>query len=434
MKKTKKQKIDLTFDSFDSFLSEFNNSRMDNAITAKSIRRLSAEELDFYYAKDSIIAKICDKPTQDMVRQGIDINDDRAEDLNVLWEKFSITSKLKELLIYDAIYGGSALIFDVNDGLENTSLELDYTKISELKDILVVDRFFLNPIDYNGFKDPVMYMLMNFGSNYLNIHESRMCLLKGINSGLRNKQTLNSFGESKVFRVLQAINNYNGSHDLLPEILLQYITNIFKFEGMTEKIMNGQEAVVKKKAKAVQISKNLLGALVMDSKDEYVSRTLNVSGLRDIIEMIERYLCAKADMPHTHLLQEGTNKGLSNNGNDSQETKQWYDFIKFEQEVKLKPIINKILKVFQAILGMDLSKDVKYSFNSLQQKTDLEKAQIKETISKSDKNYYDMGFNPEIIFNNRFNQGDYSQEIDLSSNTLPILKTSLETTQTNNAN
>lgn len=407
------------YDNWQSFLDDY-NSKYDRITSNKNITRLSQGELDNLYATDGILAKICDKPAEDMIRQGIDINDDNAEDIENLHEKYNTLVLLEKAIRYNNVYGGSAIVFDVDDG-QTTDTPLDYSKIKNIKSFFVVDRWYLNPINYNGIKEPELYNLNNGAGGFMPIHCSRLGLFKGIDSGLRNKKHNNSWGDSKILRLISALNNYNGSHDMLPEILLQYVTNIFKFKGMTEKIINGQGEVIKTKAKYIQAVKNLIGAMVVDQEDDYITRTLNLSGLDDLINRIEKRLCALANMPHTRLFEESSGNTLSNNGNTSEQSKQYYDYIKFNQIKLLKPILNQIHLIFQGFKSMDLNKPIKYTFNPLSQKTELENVQIKEIMSKTDTNYYNMGLSPKTILLNRFGQGNYSTETDLTGLNLDLI-------------
>ncbi len=438
MKKTKALESSLVttvsnkLDNWNDFLSDY-NSKFERPSNLKKIKRLSSAELDYHYANDAIVAKICDKPAQDMVRQWIDINDDKAEEINELHNKYNTKYLMEQLVSYDGVFGGSALIIEANDG-QSYDMPLNIEKVKSIDDMFVVDRYFLNPINYNGFKLPELYNLSNFSKNYITLHESRMGILRGIDSGIRNNQHNNSFGESKIFRVINELSNYNGSGDMCPEFLNLFLTQILKFKGMTNAIQNGNGDKIKEKARAIKLAKNILGFMCIDTEDEFLTNSINLTGLVELIDKIEYRLCAAVGMPHTRLFEESPGNTMSNNGNNSEQSKQWYDYIKSQQEKKLLPVINKLHKIFQVLLKMDLKKPIKWRFNSLTQKTDNEISDIRDKVSKADKIYYDMGLDPKIIIKNRYGQGDYSMDIDLSNENIDTIVKDVRITKDLNNN
>lgn len=411
-----------SFDSWANFMNELGEQSGTSKVSGfnySAPKRLNEVELDEFFATNSMACKIAKKPAEDMTRQGIDINHKRSKDIYNFYDKHDILQLIKTALIYENIYGGSAIIFDFDDGLGEAgwSEEVNFKNVRGINEIFVVDRYFLNPVDNtNIIKKPKQYTIA-YGSVQKTLHVSRMILFTGLDSGLRNRQRNNSFGESRINRVFTALKNYGIGHDALPEIVVTFIQSIFKFKDMTKLINDGKGDKVLKRAKYLQLARNYLGALVMDQDDDFVARTLNVSGIKDLITMIERRLCAEAEIPHTRLLEEGTKGGLSNNGDNSEESKQWYDWIKSQQVEKLTKAIEYIHRIIEVTLKLK-SGSILWEFAPLKQQTEKEIIENRNKQADTDTKYNAIVQSGnkfgKVLLQKRFGQGYYSSETNLT--------------------
>lgn len=420
------------WNAYISMLSASMNNRTGSNITRK---RLSYQQLDNWYSSNSIAAKICNKPAEHMIKEGLDIDHKKADKIIDLYEKYDIYSILENALKYENVYGGSLIILDIDDGLEDWTEPLNINNIRSLNDIFVVDRYFVTPYDYSYLKEPKYYSLNDSDLSFKKIHKSRVIRFDGIDSGIRNRYKNQSFGESRIYRCITELENYNNGHDVIPEILSRFVEDIFKFKDMTKFINSDDKRdLVLKKVEYLKTKKNILKALVIDQEDDFISKTLNVSGLDKLIDMIERRLCAAAEIPHTHLLEEGTSAGLSNNGDNTQESKQWYDWIKSQQVKKLTKPINTINSIFASILGLGKNNSIKWEFNPLQQQTQAEIIDNRLKQSTIDSQFVELGIPKELIIEKRLGSGYYSHETNFTSEEINIIKTSIENGRNNTNN
>jgi phage-related protein (TIGR01555 family) len=396
-------------------------------------KRLSQGQLDNIYASDWAAAKGVDKPAGDMLRQGIDIDHTSAKDLYDFYDTWKINNTLSEYLRYDGAYGGSAIIFDVDDGLEDWSQPLNLANVKGVNDIFAIDRFYLMPVHYDLIKtDPKKFNILqkpelfylNGQGQQTKIHISRMCMATGIDSGHRNRVINCGFGESKIYRALTELNAFGKGHKTIPNILEMILTRIFKLDGMTEKIKAKGEnaALIRKKLAFIQATANNKGVLAIDMKDDFVQQLMNLSGLPDAVEMINALLSAAFSMPKTHFLEQGTSTGLSNNGGNSQESKGYNDFVKDGQVQKLQPAINKINQVAQAVNKKLGKKTIKYEFCPLNQPTETEITANRKVAADTKKVYFDMGLPAETILKQTFGQGYYSDEMTLTEEDINLMK------------
>lgn len=423
-KVNKKESEDFKADGWANLILSMNGKKDKSAgFDYQTNKELSFDDQDLIYNGDAIAARICDLPAQDMTRQGIDINHKDADVFYEEYENLNLWSVIEDALRYDAVYGGSAIIMDIDDGEEDWAIPVNFNKIKGINDIFAVDRHYLSALNNNVIKRPELFTITGLDTQQ-QIHVSRLLLFTGIDTGLRNRQAKNGFGQSRIDRVIQAIRNYSIGHNVLPNIIIEFVQSIFKLKGMKEKISEGKESVIEKRMMYLTAMTNASNKIIMDTDDDYINRSINVSGIDNIIGMIERRLCAEAGIPHTHLLQESPGASLSQSG-DSQ-TRQWYDWIKSQQIKKLNLPINKINNVICAYKGIKNPKEVNFEFISLYQEKESEIVNNRRVVAETDQIYKNMGLSPETIIRNRFLDGQYSYETSLEESDLLDVKNNSE--------
>ncbi|MEN9438896.1 MAG: hypothetical protein RL613_358 [Fusobacteriota bacterium] len=406
------------FDSWDTFISamgsRFEGKANNFSFSRKS--RLSLAEIETYFSDDRLANKTIKKPIEDMIRQGIELKHEKKDDITKLIEKYDIYQLLDDALLLDGFYGGSAVVMVIDDGQYNANGEIDHSmplkldNIKSIDDLFVVDRFFLNPTSSNLLTEPETYTISEFDNK--KIHKSRLILFKGIFSGIRNRQRNNGFGESMIFQIKKELSNYHISNNLLPEILIQFVTNVIKFDGMTQAIQQDGEDKILKKATYLQAGRTLLGSLVIDKNDDFVQRTINTSGIEQLMKYIEKRLCTVVEIPHTRFFEESTGAGLSNNGDNSEQSKQYYDSIKSKQVKKLTKPFKQILEIFAALLN--INEMIAWDFCELKQESIEQKIKNKKIVADTDRIYNEMGLDGKLIVEKRFTNDYYSHEMTLT--------------------
>jgi len=390
-----------------------NNQDKNKVLGSVEDFKFEQNELDFFYSADPITRKICNKPIYDMLRQGIDIIDDNSDKYIELWEQYNIDEVLEKFGQYNNAFGGSAIIYDV-DGLENAQLPLNINQVKQIDNIFVVDRFFLQP---NNYKSLIKTQSYKLNQTAFNIHESRMSIAFGIDTGIRNRDNNNGWGKSRTELLFQAISNYHLAHNTLPTILSNFYQTIFKLKGFAATLGTENEKNITKQLHYIQKMRSYLNALVIDSEDDFGTKSINLSNIDKLLEYIEGNLCTVADMPHTKLLEESPGSGLTNSKNNSQ-SEQYNDYLVSNRKTLYTAPINKILAIFQKVLKLG-NKPVKWEFRPLQILNELEIVELRNKQANTDKIYNDIAKESEKssmtepIINSRFGSGYYSYETNL---------------------
>ena len=116
---------------------------------------------------------------------------------------------------------------------------------------------------------------------------------------------------------------------------------------------------------------------LMDSEEEFETKTNTFAGLPDLIVKFSQILSAGADIPATRLLGNSAT-GLNANGDG--ELKNYYDSLRSKQIIEYSPLLEVFDEIMIRSLGLNPEDDYAYKFNSLFQMSDSEKAEILEPV------------------------------------------------------
>ena len=116
-----------------------------------------------------------------------------------------------------------------------------------------------------------------------------------------------------------------------------------------------------------------------------------------------------------HRLYGIPSSGLGGGGSDEQATETYNDSIKADQEIKLRPIIARIVGYLAP--GLKLPEDLEFVFNPLSQPSEKEIADTRKTTAETDKLYVDMGALDPVteVRESRFGGDHYSMDTKLDS-------------------
>lgn len=361
--------------------------------------------LDFLYAQVGIIKKIVNIIADDMTREGIDFISDDSDKFIELYKQFNIFHEINKALKYSILQGSGACILLINDGQEYDQ-PLNFNAIKSIDGIVTIDRPYFQPLQgYLPFKKVEVWNV-GLHRQYLTIHESRMLIFDGEDCGERLRSTNNGHGESFIWCIWEAIENYFISHNCAPSLLIQMSEGVYKIKGLNQAFAQKNNKMQEDLVTRVSILKNMSSInnmMAIDSEEDYSKVQTNLSNVDTTINQSERRLCAEADIPHSRLLSESAGSSLGESG--TQQKRDHYDNIKSKQENKLRPNLVKLNKIFSALLK---TKEPEFIFNSLWQLDETEKSTIMNTMADVDQKYKNMGMPVEDLFKSRFGDKKYS--------------------------
>ena len=354
-----------------------------NALTQFSqfnLNRLSYAECAFL-ASDSIINNAITKYSNEILRKGgnivLDIEDKEAEArlkeyLEKRLKKLGFFEALRELINTSLIYGGAFLFIDVDtqDLSEPIYLKKEIFTQNKIKALRVVPPYLCgacevetaNPLN-KDFMKPMKWVV---SGNRQAVHYTRLLGLSIFEAPLMLKPLYNFLGIS----LCQFMKNYVSSADIarqsLSDMLLRFKSEIIKSDLIK---INPQEAIAR--GKAINKLKNNNALILLTKDEDYIQSITPLSGLDKLIAQLQENVAVSARMPAVKLL------GLTPSGFNATgdfDLNSYYDEIMSLQNVIIKPLIERVLKM----LCLEFNSDVmpSYEFEPLGKVTKLDEANI----------------------------------------------------------
>lgn len=387
-----------------------------------SSTNLSSGYLRDFYRGDDIAKKIIDREPNEMTREGFDLviennEGDLAEQVQDQLDGLQIETKMNEAMKWAKLFGGSALLFSVKGQDPEKPLDLtkknggiEYAIVCTRDELKPGSKLDTDPASEN-YRHPVYYFLRQ--DEKARIHYSRLIKFHGQKLDYEGMKSNKFWGHSILENLFGPVRNFNTSNDNVSLILDDFIKDIYKISGLINMMStDGSEKLLIKRLQLIAQKRSLLNAIIVDSEDEsFESVTTNVTGIKDLLQIISSRLVAATDIPHTILFGEGPNGGIGTEGNS--EKRDWYDHIKNQQEQIYRPALEKIIDIILLSITGKLPKYT-LTFRPLWQPTQKEILEARNIQSQIDERYYGMGaVSTDEVRQSRFGYGDYSFETKL---------------------
>lgn len=394
--------------------------------------------LEDLYAGDDMAARIVDALPDEMTREWIELQSgdselDRA--LMAQLEVLDVRFKVRQALIWARLFGGACLILGVDDG-QTTDKPLDYAAIKSLRYLTVLDRWSLRP--GAAYADPlsprygkpetyrIEAQIATSGSESTQsgvvVHESRLLRFdSGVVVTPRRATENETWSDSVLERVAELLPDFHSVYSGTSNLVQDFAQGVYKLKNLAAMLAAGSDAQVIKRLQLIDISRSVARAIVLDADSEEFTREMaSLAGIPDVMDRWQSRLAAAARMPVSVLMGLSPAGGLAATGEF--ELRYWYDQVKSTQESALRPQIEKLLRV------MLIAKDGptrgvepetwKFSFRSLWQQTDAEKADARNKQSQTDASYISSGvLSPDEVAASRFSGAEYSFETKLDTET-----------------
>ena len=258
-------------------------------------------ELIRLYEGNGLFTKIIDRPSEEAVKHGFDIDygdediteyvDKRLDDLD-FEDKFATAEKWARL------YGGSLIVMLCDDGggLEEP---LNWDKVTTIEELRVFERaviqedyttmynfhFFDTMHSDKPFGQPEYYHIYSM-YGYFTVHYSR-CLV--FRNGRLPEQTTNSiyryWGMPEYVKIKRALRECITSHSNGTKLLERSVQAIYKMKNLANLLSteDGENKVLQR-LQVIDMARGILNSMAIDAEGEdYDFKTLQMSGVKDVI-------------------------------------------------------------------------------------------------------------------------------------------------------
>ena len=338
-----------------------------------------------------MFGKVVDIPADDMTRKwrtpvapSLAIED--LERFTKVEKELKIRATVNEALKWARLYGGAAVILNVNDGLGELvdPLKLNMIKEGDLESVVAVDRYDLTAVQINTrdvageFRLPEFYQMAGGGL----IHKSRIVRFDGYKLPWDEFQRNNFWGGSVAERVYDDVLNAKTITQSIASMVFEASVDVIGVKGLFERIMNKQGlASIMTRFRLANMTKSINKPLIIDQDQETFQKvTTNFSGLPNLISENYSVVCAAADIPATRFLGQSA-KGFSATGQGDLDN--YYDMLSSKQETDLYDAVAQLDEVLtRSVFGRPVE-DWDFEFNPLQQMDEKQQSEINKMDTES---------------------------------------------------
>lgn len=279
------------------------------------------------YVEHGLLQTAVDLPVDDGFRGGIEVktkqlSPEELEKLKTHMDGHDDIPHLKQAVKWVRLFGGGALLIlsgqNWEEPLNIHSLSgadfLDYRPV-EMWELFFGRQDTEGPV--NEVNMETQQNLVEFYSYYgKKIHHSRVLKMKGLESPSFLRPRLRGWGFSIAEIIIEPINQFLKSKNLLFEVLDEFKVDVYKIKGLTNTLLNpnGRQKVQNRIFEANQF-KNYQHAITMDSEDDFTQKQLTFAGLSDMSFEIRLGVASALRMPLSKLFGIGA-QGFSSGEDD----------------------------------------------------------------------------------------------------------------------
>jgi len=374
------------------------------------------------YSSSAFAQALVDRKVNDSIRNGINFTSSDATDLNIDFRKSNLLDLIKRATIESRIFGGAAIVI----------VEPDKSLTDEFIPELVTPE---SQIIYHVFNSEIVNLGGDVQYNILDpeLINSEFYYIQFTNSP--NASDNNAGIGNKIHR--SRIIKFHGSELLSPDLLTSYsrIGNNFlsgnHYLGWGRSIIPPQlyaqieqfddvmvklSKVIKKSNVDIIINKDLSDAggsddcdlsreliesfnRLQDEQDavflagdaSYDRKSANLSGYKEVMELMVQYITIQEGYPLTYFLGSPTPGSFLNGGSQDMQA---YLAAVADMQNKMRANLDKLLVIWQLQTYGKIYDDLDYEFNPLFQSNPKEKAELDQIVANTLTGLYNNGLVP----------------------------------------
>lgn len=392
-------------DSLTSFVSRMGTDRDKAATTFYTQPLLTDEQIVAAYRGSWLPRKIVDIPALDSCRKWRDwqADQDQIEAIEKEEKRLNVKGKVLEASKKGRLFGGAALYIGTGD--QNTDRPLDVERIGKLgiKHLTVLTRRQLTAgqierdPESEWFNKPKEYKLTGTNGMQITIHPSRLVLFQGAMAPDEDMANLlyQGWGESVLTAAIDAIKNADSTAGNIASLIFEAKVDIIKIPGFMASI--GDEVYKQKLLERYTLAataKGINGMLLLDSEEEYVSKTTSFATLPDVLMSFMQIVSGAADIPVTRLLGQSP-AGMNATG--TSDMKNYHDRVQSIQELELTPAMSRLDECLIRSATGTRDEAIYYEWAPLEQMSEKERADIFKTKADAARTLVGTTSGQEII-------------------------------------
>lgn len=349
------------------------------------------------FIENGIFKKIVCTPADEALRAGFCIKD-KNEEINSekiisLYEDLGCEERFATALYWNSCFGGAAMFPVFNDGTSDLTEPLNENNLHDITEIRVFSAKEAIPMERNTTWNDINYgkpetYIINDESNgaCFEVHTSRLILFPGLAVPHQIKNARDGWGGMILEQIYDdLIQKYGRGNKYAIDIMERMAQGILKIQGLIDRLsIKGGEEEVRQYLQNIDMVRNILNTLAIDSNDEYDIKSISLSGVKEILEKTQTMLSAVSEIPVTLLF--GRSPG-GQNATGEADFQQYYAMVQRIQRRVLKPRLSHFIYLLSkcSSYGINLPGNWHIEFNPLSIPSEKEKAETEKLKAEKEK-------------------------------------------------
>lgn len=370
--------------------------------------------------------------TEKWIELSVADNKDVANQIKKEDERLCVKDKVAKAWAWARLYGGAGIFINVQDGLD-PSEPLDVNRILKIRSLNVFHRYELfceqldRDINSENYGFPLFYTVgSRNGNGYIyRVHYTRILRFDGSSLSRGSFDRNDYWDDSVLTKMINALRNFNLAHDSVTSVLQDFNVGILKLKNLADIIGGDDEKLVVSRLKLMNLSKSVMGSILLDSENEtYENLSTPLTNIDKVLDKVNERLVAATDLPHTIILGNGATGTLSGGGES--EERNFKKIVSSQQDKVLTKNLNRFYPIMLAQRQGPTKGKVpelfSWKYNALWVPTEKEIVEMRNKQAQTDKVYLDgMVLSPIDVAKNRFGGEEYSYEtrVDVDEMMIP---------------
>ena len=351
----------------------------------------NTKQYESAYMDSWIVRRVIDTIAEDVTREWREIKCAEADFIRQHEDELGVRKAVLDAIRWSRLYGGAGILLITDQDLRKP-LNVNLLKKGSLKNLVVLDRFYLGGADIQtldvtneNFLLPEHYLVANSGSMY--VHHSHVIRFVGEPLPMRLGMMFQGWGDSALRQVMEVIEDLVDSMGGLAESLMEFNVDVVKREGLFTDITADQEQAIQKRFELFGLMKSVIRTAVLDGSETLERKTLSYSGIADVMNLMMHSVSGASHIPFTRLY--GTSPaGMDATGEG--DDRNYNDYLRTLQNSRLDPAMRKLDEVLvRSALG-NFPSDFNYDWKPLSTPTPLDIANANKIQAEADAIYLDQ--------------------------------------------
>ncbi len=359
-------------------------------VWSHSGRNADHPTLSARFREDWLSQKICTIVPQDMTREWREFDSPLATEADV---HFNVANLFREAYKWARLYGTSFIVLDVADGRAlDKPINWKRLKPGCLRSMTVVDRTRIvatGDIDQTPmsptFGMPDLYQFVNTNSP---VHKSRLIRFEGTELPIYERQRNLWYSDSVLIPLTQQIDNFHTASHAAAQMVQEANVDVISIKGL-QNILTDQEGTSAMLNRFLEWNsiKSTFGVSILDQNEIYEKKTVQLSGVKDLIWEYLKIVAASVGIPATRFLSASPD-GMNATGES--DLVNYIEMLVGLQKSIYNPRVDIVDQLMAAHFGIG-EDEFKYKWSCIFPESAAQKAERLVNLSEAHKNWADSG-------------------------------------------